>query len=91
MTDYDEYGFPKQNKINNRKTNVVKWLKVLFWLSLVGLIIFKLMTMGLSAYLSYYDFKNEINTILRIIKMALSIIFSEIYLIYKLLVHFSMI
>ena len=32
--EYDSYGFPKNNKVENRNDNIVKWLKIWFWLFL---------------------------------------------------------
>ena len=37
--EYDSYGFPKKNKVENRKDDIVKWLKIWFWLFLAFLII----------------------------------------------------
>jgi hypothetical protein len=81
--EYDSYGFPKNNKVENRKDDIVKWLKIWFWLFIAFLIFLRISLMILSGYLSYNDFSVEPNMLLRICKMSSAIMFSEIYLGYK--------
>jgi hypothetical protein len=81
--EYDSYGFPKNNKVENRKDDIVKWLKIWFWLFIAFLIFLRISLMILSGYLSYDDFSVEPNMLLRICKMSSAILFSEIYLGYK--------
>ena len=81
--EYDSFGFPKNNKVENRNGDIVKWLKIGFWVLLAFLIFFKIVIMIFSAYLSYNEFSIEPNMLMRIFKMSLAINFSEIYLGYK--------
>ena len=81
--EYDSYGFPKNNKVDNRKGDLVKWLKIWFWLFIVFLIFLKIGLMFISGYLSYEDFAIEPNMLMRICKMSSAILFSELYLGYK--------
>ena len=37
--EYDSYGFPTNNKVESRSDDVIKWLKIGFWLFLVFLIL----------------------------------------------------
>jgi hypothetical protein len=81
--EYDSYGFPKNNKVENRKDDMVKWLKIGFWLFIAFLIFLKIGLMIISGYISYDEFSIEPNMIMRICKMSIAIIFSEAYLGYK--------
>jgi hypothetical protein len=81
--EYDSYGFPKNNKVENRKDNIVKWLKIWFWLFLAFLILLKISLMIISGFISYNDFLIEPNIIMRMCKMISAILFSELYLGYK--------
>ena len=81
--EYDSYGFPKNNKVENRKDNIVKWLKIWFWLFLAFLILLKISLMIISGFISYNDFLIEPNIIMRMSKMISAILFSELYLGYK--------
>ena len=81
--EYDSYGFPKNNKVENRKDNIVKWLKIWFWLFLAFLILLKISLMIISGFISYDDFLIEPNIIMRMCKMISAILFSELYLGYK--------
>ena len=81
--EYDSYGFPKNNKVENRKGDMVKWLKIWFWLFIAFLIFFRISIMIISGYLSYDEFSIEPNMLLRICKMSSAILFSEVYLGYK--------
>jgi len=81
--EYDSYGFPKNNKVENRKDNIVKWLKIWFWLFLAFLILLKISLMIISGFISYDDFLIEPNVIMRMCKMISAILFSELYLGYK--------
>lgn len=81
--EFDSYGFPKKNKVESRKDDVVKWIKICFWLFIAFLIFLKIGLMILSGFLSYEEFLVESNLIIRICKMSTAIIFSELYLGYK--------
>jgi hypothetical protein len=81
--EYDSYGFPKNNKVENRNDNIVKWLKIWFWLFLAFLIFLKIGLMIISGFISYDDFLIEPNIIMRVCKMTTAILFSELYLGYK--------
>ena len=81
--EYDSYGFPVNNKVESRTDDVVKWLKIGFWLFLAFLIFLKICLMILSGYISYNEFVIEPNIFIRIFKMSIAITFSELYLVYK--------
>jgi len=81
--EYDSYGFPKKNKVENRKDDIVKWLKIWFWLFIAFLIFLKIGLMIISGFLSYDEFLIEPNILFRICKMSFAILFSELYLGYK--------
>jgi len=81
--EYDSYGFPKKNKVENRKDDLVKWLKICLWLFIAFLIFLKIGLMIISWFLSYDEFLTEPNLLFRILKMSTAITFSELYLGYK--------
>jgi hypothetical protein len=87
--EYDIYGFPKNNNIDEpMKIDLRKWIKIFFWLSLVIVVIFKIFGMGISGYLSYNQYILETG-FLKYIKIILAIIFSELYLLGKVFIVFK--
>ena len=58
--EYDSYGFPKKNKVENRKDDLVKWLKICLWLFIAFLIFLKIGLMIISWFLSYDEFLQQI-------------------------------
>lgn len=87
--EYDSYGFPTNNKVESRSDDVIKWLKIGFWLFLVFLIFLKIGLMILSGYISYNEFGIEPNIFIRICKIVIAITFSELYLGYKALLKMN--
>ena len=87
--EYDSYGFPKNNKVESRSDDLVKWLKIGFWLFLAFLIFLKIGLMILSGFISYNEFLIEPNVLMRIFKMIIAITFSELYLGYKAVLQFN--
>jgi hypothetical protein len=86
IMEYDIYGFPKNNVIETRlNTDLKKWFKIGVWLIIVSMILLKIGGMFLAGYLSFNEFIIEAS-MLKYIKIALSTIFSELYLGYKLLI-----
>jgi polyferredoxin len=87
--EYDAYGFPKENKVETRKDDMMKWLKIFFWLFIVFLIMTRIILMGVAGYVSFYEFQTESRIFIRILKIFTAITFTEIYLGYKGLVSMN--
>jgi hypothetical protein len=88
---YDSFGFIINNENDSKLTSNNDWnlwLKIFGWTFLILLIISKIISMIIAGFISYHANLLELNILKKIFFMSIAIIYSHLYLIYKIVSYF---